>query len=154
MDLQRLEFFKKLITEELAQYINEPKFKEKLSEPIDQHQLVDIVDRATFEMERRQHFTFKVRYDDRIRELKETLSRIENGTYGVCLDCEEEIPEKRLTARPTARFCVACQETREKRQRLKEFGVRIGGENFMADSYIISANYQITKYNLDGGLLK
>lgn len=127
MDLQRLEFFKKLITDELAEYINDPKFKEKLSEPVDQP--IDIVDRATFEMERRQHVTFKVRCDDRIRELRDTLARIENGTYGVCSDCEEEIPEKRLMARPTTRFCIACQETREKRQRLKELRGRIGGED-------------------------
>jgi DnaK suppressor protein len=124
MDLQRLEFFKKLITDELAQYINEPKFKEKLTEPVNQP--VDLVDRATFEMERRQHFTFKVRCDGRIRELRDTLARMENGTYGVCSDCEEEIPEKRLTARPTTKLCIACQETREKRQSPKELGKLIG----------------------------
>ena len=126
MDLQRLEFFKKLITDELAQYINEPKFKEKLAEPVNQP--LDLVDRATFEMERRQHFTFKVRCDGRIKELRDTLARVENGTYGVCSDCEEEIPEKRLMARPTTRFCIACQETRERRQRLKELRGRIRGD--------------------------
>lgn len=125
MDSHKFEFFKKLIMDELAEYINDPKFKEKLSEPVDQP--VDIVDRATFEMEKRQHFTFKVRCDGRIRELRDALARIENGTYGVCSDCEEEIPEKRLTARPTTRFCVGCQETREKRQKLKELGRLIGG---------------------------
>jgi len=127
MDLQRLEFFKKLITDELAEYINDPKFKEELSEPVDQP--VDIIDQATVEIERRRCFTFKVRYDIMIKELKNVLTRIDNGTYGVCSDCEEEIPEKRLMARPTTRFRIACQETREKRQRLKELRGRIGGED-------------------------
>ena len=124
MNLQKLEFFKKLITDELAEYTNNPKSKEKLSEPVDQP--VDIIDRATVEIERRWRFTFKVRCDARVRELKDTLARIENGTYGICLDCEEEIPEKRLLVRPTTRFCVACQETREKRQRPRELENRIG----------------------------
>ena len=123
MNLQRLEFFKKLITDELAEYINDTKSKEKLSEPVDQP--VDIIDRATVEIERRRRFTFKVRCNARIRELKDTLARIENGTYGICLDCKEEIPEKRLMARPTTRFCIACQETREKRQRPREMWSRI-----------------------------
>ena len=124
MNLQRLEFFKKLITDELAEYINDSKSKEKLSEPVDQP--VDIIDRATVEIERRRRFAFKVRCDARVRELKDALARIENGTYGICLDCEEEIPEKRLMARPTTRFCIVCQETREKRQELKELWSRIG----------------------------
>jgi DnaK suppressor protein len=45
-----------------------------------------------------------------LREIADALERIEHGTYGVCLECEEAISTKRLEAVPWARYCVACQE--------------------------------------------
>jgi len=45
-----------------------------------------------------------------LREVQDALRRIEQGTYGVCSECEEPISVKRLDAVPWARFCVACQE--------------------------------------------
>ena len=45
-----------------------------------------------------------------LRLVEEALDRIDSGDYGVCLACEEPIPEKRLQALPWARYCVACQE--------------------------------------------
>jgi len=45
-----------------------------------------------------------------LREISDALHRIDTGTYGVCLECEEEISPKRLDAVPWARYCVTCQE--------------------------------------------
>lgn len=45
-----------------------------------------------------------------LREISDALHRIDAGTYGVCLECEEEISPKRLDAVPWARYCVTCQE--------------------------------------------
>jgi DnaK suppressor protein len=45
-----------------------------------------------------------------LREIADALQRIEHGTYGVCLECEEPISAKRLEAVPWARYCVTCQE--------------------------------------------
>jgi DnaK suppressor protein len=45
-----------------------------------------------------------------LREVNGALRRIENGTYGVCAECEEPISSKRLDAVPWARYCVTCQE--------------------------------------------
>lgn len=41
------------------------------------------------------------------------LEMIDDGTYGVCTDCEKEIDEKRLKSYPNATRCVACQELAE-----------------------------------------
>ena len=38
------------------------------------------------------------------------LSRLEAGTYGTCVSCEQPIPKKRLAAVPWTPFCIACQE--------------------------------------------
>ena len=45
-----------------------------------------------------------------LREISDALHRIDQGTYGICMECEEPISSKRLDAVPWARFCVTCQE--------------------------------------------
>jgi DnaK suppressor protein len=43
-----------------------------------------------------------------LAEVQQALVRIENGTYGICSNCGQPIPEKRLEAIPWATLCVAC----------------------------------------------
>ena len=45
-----------------------------------------------------------------LREINDALQRMDHGTYGICLECEEPISSKRLDAVPWARYCVTCQE--------------------------------------------
>jgi len=45
------------------------------------------------------------------------LARITNGTYGACVDCEDEIGVQRLDAYPTAKRCIRCQTHYEKQHR-------------------------------------
>jgi DnaK suppressor protein len=45
-----------------------------------------------------------------LREIADALQRIDQGTYGICMECEEAISSKRLDAVPWARYCVTCQE--------------------------------------------
>ncbi len=49
-----------------------------------------------------------------LRNVRAALRRIEDGSYGVCLHCEEEINPKRLNAVPWAPFCIQCQEQYDK----------------------------------------
>ncbi len=48
--------------------------------------------------------------------VRAALARIEDGTYGVCLNCEEEISIKRLNAVPQTPYCISCQENMDRRQ--------------------------------------
>ena len=74
-------------------------------------------DRATQEEE----FSLELRTRDRerklIRKIEEALKRIEDGTYGHCLETGEEIGIKRLEARPVATLTIEAQERRERRER-------------------------------------
>jgi DnaK suppressor protein len=45
-----------------------------------------------------------------LRNVRAALRRINEGAYGVCLHCEEDINPKRLNAVPWAPFCIQCQE--------------------------------------------
>ncbi len=51
-----------------------------------------------------------------LKAIQEALVRIDEGSYGVCQECEETINAKRLEAIPWARHCVPCQEKMEKGQ--------------------------------------
>jgi RNA polymerase-binding transcription factor len=50
-------------------------------------------------------------------EVLAALARIDDNSYGQCVDCRNEIPEGRLEARPEAARCVACQAKWAKRRR-------------------------------------
>src|ERR1700729_282694 len=45
-----------------------------------------------------------------LRNVRSALRRINNGTFGTCMHCEEEISPKRLAAVPWAAYCIQCQE--------------------------------------------
>jgi DnaK suppressor protein len=74
-------------------------------------------DRATQEEE----FSLELRTRDRerklIRKIDDALKRIEDGSYGYCLETGEEIGIKRLEARPVATLSIEAQERRERRER-------------------------------------
>jgi len=74
-------------------------------------------DRATQEEE----FSLELRTRDRerklIRKIDDALKRIEDGSYGYCLETGEEIGIKRLEARPVATLTIEAQERRERRER-------------------------------------
>jgi DnaK suppressor protein len=79
-------------------------------------------DRATQEEE----FSLELRTRDRerklIRKIDSALQRIEDGSYGYCLETGEEIGIKRLEARPVATLSLEAQERRERRE--KQYGDR------------------------------
>ena len=51
-----------------------------------------------------------------LRNVRSALRRIDDGSFGVCLHCEEEISPKRIAAVPWAPFCIQCQEQADKHQ--------------------------------------
>ncbi len=48
-----------------------------------------------------------------LREIRLALDRIQDESYGVCMECEEPIKPRRLEVLPWARYCVPCQEARD-----------------------------------------
>lgn len=49
-----------------------------------------------------------------LRAIEAARIRMENGTYGNCVNCEAEIPYERMKVQPTAERCAPCQEVYEK----------------------------------------
>jgi DnaK suppressor protein len=51
---------------------------------------------------------------EELDDVRQALRRIEDGTYGICMDCGDTIVERRLLAMPAARYCASCEATRER----------------------------------------
>ncbi len=80
---------------------------------------MDTYDLASEEREREIHLILSDRDRDKLQAIENALERIEEGEYGICEDCEEEIAPARLDVLPFTRLCVACQEEREKEARFQ-----------------------------------
>lgn len=118
MEKKIVEKFKNQLLKKREEILNEA--GRTLSDMTDQNQNIpDPNDRATVESGR----SFELRIRDRERKLlskiEEALERVEEGEFGVCEDCGEEIGLKRLEARPVTTLCIDCktiQETKERSQ--------------------------------------
>src|SRR5258706_16033184 len=74
---------------------------EKTPDALDEVQLATERELATRNLERESKL---------LRSVRQALSRIEEGAYGSCLECEEEIGAKRLKALPWTPLCINCQK--------------------------------------------
>ena len=80
--------------------------------------LSDLLDRASKISEQEFYHHLCSRDKLQMRRIERSLQDIEDGVYGQCDQCEEEISIKRLKARPTARYCISCKTQLEKMERL------------------------------------
>jgi DnaK suppressor protein len=64
-----------------------------------------------------------------LNKINEALSRLEEGTYGRCFECAEEIAEQRLRALPFAVRCKDCEEARENAQKRERLAQRRGASS-------------------------
>jgi DnaK suppressor protein len=48
--------------------------------------------------------------ETRLKDIRDVRGKIKSGTYGVCSNCENAIPENRLKAMPSASLCIACAQ--------------------------------------------
>ena len=51
-----------------------------------------------------------------LRSVRGALARVADGSYGICLHCEEEIKPKRLDAVPWTKYCIRCQEAADRHE--------------------------------------
>ena len=79
----------------------------------------DMNDQATAEAD--QNFALRIKDRERklIKKIDEALERLSARTYGICEGCGEEIPLKRLKARPVTTFCIACKTQQEQEEQAR-----------------------------------
>jgi len=118
MEAKDLEFFKEYLSQMIEDIQRQGEATiEEMSDNVEYYS--DPADRASAESD----WTFTLRLRDRdrklIKKINEALDRIEDGTFGVCDDCDEEIGIPRLKARPVTTLCIECKSRREEEERLR-----------------------------------
>ncbi len=81
---------------------------------IDDSEMPDPVDLAVTNYSKKVMLSVSENESRQLMLINDALERIEDGEYGLCQNCEEEIVEKRLNAVPRAKYCLACQELDER----------------------------------------
>lgn len=80
----------------------------------------DLGDQATAETDRNFMLRLRGREQRLLKKIDEAIDRIENGTFGICDDCGNEIDVKRLEARPVTTMCIECKTLQEEEERMRE----------------------------------
>ncbi len=118
MTKKREDYFKKLLTKRLDDLLVEA--NKTVTGMTDQGgNFPDPTDRATLESDR--NFTLRIRDRERrlIAKIKNALDRLDNGTFGICEECGEDISDKRLKARPVTTLCINCKKKQENQEKVK-----------------------------------
>ena len=80
---------------------------------------VDTLDRAVTEFDTSFAFRLREREGNLIRKIEDALSRLEDGTFGICEECGEEISLGRLQARPITTLCIKCKDKQEVDEKIR-----------------------------------
>ena len=104
----------KLARHILERHLKEMSSNRGLSDSIRIHQVADPVDMTQQAAERDVAVQLLDRESVLARRIRSAIDRVQDGSYGICLQCEEEIAPKRLKAMPWAELCIVCQEQADK----------------------------------------
>jgi RNA polymerase-binding protein DksA len=121
MDSDKLDQFRELLLqkrkelEEQLVYIKENSFRDTMKDASGDNSSYSfhMADQGTDAQEREKAFMMAYREGRLIYHIDEALERIEDGSYGECLECGEPISEPRLEAVPHARLCINCKSKEE-----------------------------------------
>jgi RNA polymerase-binding transcription factor len=114
MDKKKVEVYKKRLLEKREELSRLVSKSEQDGRAADEEITQDIADKAANSYTK--EFLFSQSDDNRriLQLVDEALARTDNGGFGLCVACQEEVQQKRLEAVPWARHCIECQEKQEK----------------------------------------
>lgn len=118
MEQKDIEYFRQLLTSMLDEA--QQKGDSTLEDLTDNNEIfADPADRATAESDRA--FTLRIRDRERrlIKKIRAAIQRIDDGSFGVCDECGEEIGVPRLKARPVTKLCINCKSKQEEDEHLR-----------------------------------
>lgn len=117
MNKVQLKKFKTLLTEKRDEIVKKAKQTLEEDMTLDSNDLPDEMDLASSEY--LQSFTFRLRGREKVflDKIEKALRKIEDGSFGTCEECGEEISVKRLEARPETTLCIRCKEDQERHEK-------------------------------------
>jgi len=84
---------------------------------IDPSDLKDAMDAIAASADQFLSVKLETRKHTYLKKIMNALTKVSDGTYGICEDCSGDIGYNRLKARPTACLCIYCKEDREKEKK-------------------------------------
>jgi len=114
MNKKEIARFKKLLMERRQAIVDATDAVREEGMGFDQAELADEVDLASSEAGQSLNLRLRDRELVLLKKIDKTLKKIEEGEFGICERCGEEIGLKRLEARPVAEMCIRCKEELEK----------------------------------------
>ena len=97
------------------------------------NEVLDAVESAEADIQEDLEFALVQMKSETLNKVNDALVRLEQGSYGNCFDCAEEIAEKRLRALPFAVRCKDCEEARETAERRERQLTRRGTSSLFMD---------------------
>jgi DnaK suppressor protein len=98
------------------------------------NEVLDAVESAEADIQEEIEFALVQMKSETLNKINDALARLEQGDYGDCFDCGDEIAEKRLRALPFAVRCKDCEEAREAvQQRERQLNTRRGASALFLD---------------------
>jgi len=118
LTIRQKEQFQKLLSQTLDELLTETnKTSSGMNDFRDQPP--DPLDRAVTEFDTSFAFRLREREGNLIRKIQDALSRLEDGTFGICEECGEEISRGRLQARPITTLCIKCKDKQEADEKIR-----------------------------------
>jgi DnaK suppressor protein len=113
MDKRKAESYRKRLVAKQDELLRLVAKSEQDGREADEEGTQDIADKAANSYTK--EFLFHQSHDNRriLQLVNEAIERLKNGSYGLCVECHEEVQYKRLEAVPWARHCIECQEKQE-----------------------------------------
>ena len=109
MNKEQLTNFKTMFEEQKNQLLyNDKIIREDFNTSTEE--LSDEVDLASHDMAQSMQMRLRNREVLYLKKINEALDRIDDGSFGHCEMCDEQIEIRRLMARPTATLCISCKE--------------------------------------------
>ena len=114
MSKKEMEKYRRLLEEKKASLSSDLAKTRSAEEETTEESTQDIADKAVSSYTR--EFLYSLTDGERstLLQIDDAIGRIDDGAYGLCINCAQPISEKRLTAVPYAPYCVDCQELAEK----------------------------------------
>ena len=117
MKKRDIDRFKKMLTERREAIILSAETTREKGMGVDQEDLADEVDLASTETGQALNLRLRDRELVLLKKIDKTLKKIEEGEFGICERCGEEIGLKRMEARPVSDLCIRCKEEEERIER-------------------------------------
>lgn len=114
MNKKDLKRFREILNDRYEQIVQSMNATKDVTMAVDQSDLPDEVDLASSESDQSMQLRLRDRENILLKKIQKTIQKIDDGDFGVCEKCGDDIDIKRLEARPVTDLCIRCKEEQER----------------------------------------